>query len=179
VQLLLVPSTSLQTLVTSLTSLLPPEPAPASIQPPRHYLHTLSTNPDYKGKATMSRTQTQVIATTTAGSSSLQVQQPPPLPPGTPGGRGPTPGGGGGPPLGGGGSGGPPGGGGGPPGGGAGPAGAAPAAQQAAGGQNGALKGIPPKTYGGKRGEAEAFLQCFKLYRNANRMHHTMTNPFE
>jgi hypothetical protein len=174
------PTTSSQTIVSTLTSLLPLETTPKAIQPPRHYLHPLSTGPDIKGKQKMSGTQ--IIATTTAGSGSIQIQQPPPLPPGAPGGGGPTPGGGGPAPGGGGhppGGGGPPGGSGGPPGGGAGPAGAAPAAPQAAGGQNRALKGIPPKTYGGKQGEAEAFLQHFKLYRNANRMHHTMTNPFE
>jgi hypothetical protein len=68
------PATSSQTLVTTLTSLLPPETAPKAIQPPRHYLHSLSTGPDIKGKQKMSGTQTQTIATTTAGSGSIQVQ---------------------------------------------------------------------------------------------------------
>jgi hypothetical protein len=143
VQQLLVqnPGTSLQTLVTNLADLLPHAPAPEAILPPRHYLYTLSTDPDDKGKQPMSQTQ-QTIATTMAGSSSLQVQRPLALPPGAPGGGGPAPRGGSPPPGGGGG--------GGPPAGSAGPAGAALAAHLAVGGQNRALKGIPPKTYGGK-----------------------------
>jgi hypothetical protein len=115
----------------------------------------------------MSQTQLLTIGTTTTESGSHQVQQPPG---GSGGGGGPTPGGGG-PPGGGGGGGGPPGGGEGPA-----PEGAAAAGM---GGTNGHLRGMPPKPYGGKQGEAETFLQRFRLFRNANRSHPTMTNPFE
>ena len=118
----------------------------------------------------MSQTQQLSIGTTTTGSGSQQVQQPP----GGSGAGGPAHGGGG-PPGGGGGGGG----GGGPPGGGPAPAAAPAAAPHAAGGTNGALRGVQPKPYGGKRGGAEEFLQRFRLFRNANRSHPTMTNPFE
>ena len=120
----------------------------------------------------MSQTQQLLtIGTTITGSFSHQVRQPPTQPPGGMGGGGPASGGGG--PSGGGGSGG------GPPGGGPAPARAAGAAHAGVGGTNGHLRGMPPKPYGGKRGDAEAFLQCFKLFRNANRLHPTMTNLFE
>jgi hypothetical protein len=91
----------------------------------------------------------------------------------TAGGRSGLPGGGGAPPSGEGG--GPPGGGGGQSVGGA--------LQQVAGvhqpGANGALKGMPPATFLGKRGTAEIFLQQFQIYRNANRCNEAMANPFE
>jgi len=145
-----------------------------AIHPTRRYFLSTSATPDYKGKQPMSQTQQLLtIGTTITGSGSHQVQQPPAQPPGGAGGGGPAPGGGG-PPGGGGG-------GGGPPGGGPAPAGAAAGVAGAAhvGGTNGHLRGVPPKPYGGKRGEAEAFLQRFKLFKNANRSHPTMTNPFE
>ena len=143
-----------------------------AIHPPRRFVSSASATPYDKGKQPMSQTQQLLtIGTTITGSGSHQVQQPPAQPPGGSGGGGPAPGGGG-PPGGGGG-------GGGPPGGGPVPAGPAGAAHAAVGGTNGHLRGVPPKPYGGKRGEAEAFLQRFKLFRNANRSHPTMTNPFE
>jgi hypothetical protein len=85
------------------------------------------------------------------------TQQPPAQPPGGSEGGGPTPGEGG--PPGGGGSGGGPPGGGGPA-----PARAAGVTHAATGGTNGQLRGVPPKPYEGKQGDAEAFLQHFKLF---------------